>query len=541
MKQFIRTFIFLFFSYPLYSQSLAIADNWFDKYEYEDAAISYEKITDRTKLSSEDYQRWCYSYFASGNYEKCFALSDSLVKDKNTPAFFLYTHAYSAMALGKYSLAKQSFESYKKMDDDYLVDSLIVSCQQIPTWKEESYVQLKLDDNNTTKSDFVGNIHQEDVTYFHEKGKDSTGVTFIEGDLRNSELLLMRPEIYSKGNVIAYTLPDNMENYNLTSLAVDNQSKDVFVTLNNPIDQNELFKSPHIYKGVLNENSIEQLVLWEYAGLEDSTSTAYATINQSGNLLVYSKDGVGTQGADLYISRKINGLWEKPEPLIELNTDQDEVFPIFMGDTVLSFSSNGRVGYGGLDIYLAKIDTKANISHLQHLKAPVNGFSDDFNFIYYSGADSALYSSNRIGGKGDDDVYFIKFNDKVQPKEDSTDYYNFINTWTDIIVYFDFDKFSLEAENLKKIENLKNFLSKYDNVKLIIEGHTDNRGTDQYNQLLSENRSNTVKDVLIESGIDSSKIITVSKGKYDPAIDCTNGCTEAQHKLNRFASVKLVK
>jgi outer membrane protein OmpA-like peptidoglycan-associated protein len=540
MKQFIK-FLFLLFSFPVFSQSLAVADGWFDKYEYEKAAVSYENIADISKLSSEDFQRWCYSYFVSGNYEKSYKFSDSLIKNEDTPPYFHYVHGYSAMALSNYAVAKQSFERYKTLDTDYPVDSLIVSCQQIPTWREESNTLLRLSESNTDKADFFGGMSNKGIVIFHEKGKDSTGI-FIESTLENAELLLMRPTLYSEEEPIVYTLPDSLENFNITSLAFDSQSDDVFITLNNPIDKNELFRSPHIYKGILNDTMFVQLTPWEFAGFEDTTSTAHLTINQSGNLLVFSKEGEYTKGSDLYVSKKNDGKWGKPESLHQLNTEQDEMFPIFMGDSILSFSSNGRIGYGGLDIYLANIDTKANISNIRHLKSPVNSFSDDFNFMYFSSIDSAYYSSNRVGGKGDDDVYFIRFRDKQpEPKVDSTDYHKFIEEWKDIIVYFDFDKYSLDYESIKQIESLKNFLLKYDNVQLIVEGHADRRGTDEYNILLGENRAKTVRDILVKIGIDYNKMEIVSKGKREPTKDCSNGCTEAEYRLNRFVAIKLKK
>ena len=83
------------------------------------------------------------------------------------------------------------------------------------------------------------------------------------------------------------------------------------------------------------------------------------------------------------------------------------------------------------------------------------------------------------------------------------------------------------------------FLGHYPNSKIIIEGHTDSRGSDEYNMKLGYNRSVTVKDELIKRGIHPSQIETVSKGETAPPNPCDKKCTEADHALNRVAIIIL--
>src|SRR5690606_7294528 len=80
-------------------------------------------------------------------------------------------------------------------------------------------------------------------------------------------------------------------------------------------------------------------------------STAHPAISPDGNLLVFSSDMPGGEGqTDLYLSRREGEEWSKPEQLGRtVNTEGDEMFPVFIDNTTLSFASNGHAGLGGLD------------------------------------------------------------------------------------------------------------------------------------------------------------------------------------------------
>lgn len=534
-------FIFaLFFALKAFSQTIPAANNWFDKYEYERAATSYEKIINKSLLTPEDLQRWCYSYYVTKNYEKSFQMSDSLIKDKITPSFFTYIHAHSAMVVQKYKTAEKSFKTYKDIDNDIFLDSLIAACNQIPTWTPQSYVELKSKTINGSKADQSGSNYKDYILVFRETGIDKFRVQVDDTLMENAELLYLRPFIFTptSNDIQPLKIPLEFKDYNIISFAVDSLTKEVFVTMNNPIDKNELLRSPHIYKGKLNNDTLDALQLWEYAGIEDSSSTAHATINLSSDYMVFSKQGLQTKGSDLYFSKKEEGGWIKPEPLTKLNTNQDDMFPLFIGDSLLSFASNGRVGYGGLDIYIATIHNNA-IGEIEHLKSPVNSVSDDFNFTYYQTQDEAYFTSNRKGGSGDDDIYYVKFKDS-EPI-DTTNEIDPLDDWQDVIVYFDFDKSSLKEKELAKINALIKYKETFSDLALYVDGHCDIRGTDAYNIVLGEKRANTVREVLISLGLNTSQIEAISKGKREPAVKCEKKCSESEHHLNRFVTIKLVR
>jgi peptidoglycan-associated lipoprotein len=124
--------------------------------------------------------------------------------------------------------------------------------------------------------------------------------------------------------------------------------------------------------------------------------------------LVFSSDMKGGKGGkDIWVARKESkeknfGVPELLGPGI--NTAGDELFPYLFNDTTLFFASGGYEGYGGLDIYKS-IWRKNTWSAPENLLAPINSGYDDFGIIIKTLDEEGIFTSNRPGGKGGDDIY----------------------------------------------------------------------------------------------------------------------------------------
>ncbi len=82
-------------------------------------------------------------------------------------------------------------------------------------------------------------------------------------------------------------------------------------------------------------------------------------------------------------------------------------------------------------------------------------------------------------------------------------------------IYFDFDEYSIKDGDKPTLNNLSSWLMKND-AKIIIEGHCDERGTDEYNLGLGDRRANAAKQYLVASGVSPSRIDIVSFGEEKP-------------------------
>ncbi|NOQ70978.1 MAG: OmpA family protein [Crocinitomix sp.] len=143
---------------------------------------------------------------------------------------------------------------------------------------------------------------------------------------------------------------------------------------------------------------------------DNEYSVGHATISNNGKWLYFASNmpgGLG--GVDIYRAEiKEDGSYGNAINLGErVNTEGDEMFPfIHAGSEMLFFSSNGRVGLGGLDVFLAQVKPEdLSIGKVMNLGAPINGSSDDFSLILNEEQTMGYFSSNREGGKGSDDIY----------------------------------------------------------------------------------------------------------------------------------------
>jgi peptidoglycan-associated lipoprotein len=103
-------------------------------------------------------------------------------------------------------------------------------------------------------------------------------------------------------------------------------------------------------------------------------------------------------------------------------------------------------------------------------------------------------------------------------------------------VYFDLDQFTVRTDAQPVLAAQAAWLNRYPNVKVRIEGNCDERGTREYNFALGGRRANSVKTFLVEHGVNSSRITTVSYGKERP-VDPGAGEAAWQHNRNAHTDI----
>lgn len=106
-------------------------------------------------------------------------------------------------------------------------------------------------------------------------------------------------------------------------------------------------------------------------------------------------------------------------------------------------------------------------------------------------------------------------------------------------LYFDFDKSNIREQHRVELDNVANQMKNNPDLKITIEGHTDQRGNEVYNEYLSEKRAKAVVDYLISKGIASDRIEYAYFGKTRPIHDCNSrSCSNAQHQENRRTTLR---
>jgi len=103
-------------------------------------------------------------------------------------------------------------------------------------------------------------------------------------------------------------------------------------------------------------------------------------------------------------------------------------------------------------------------------------------------------------------------------------------------VYFGYDQSILTAEGQATLDRQAAFLKANPTIRIVIEGHCDERGTREYNLALGDRRASAARDYLVAKGVNASRLTTISYGKERPAV---GGSNDTSYALNRRSMSKI--
>jgi peptidoglycan-associated lipoprotein len=101
-------------------------------------------------------------------------------------------------------------------------------------------------------------------------------------------------------------------------------------------------------------------------------------------------------------------------------------------------------------------------------------------------------------------------------------------------VFFDYDKYAIRPDEAPTVQNDEAFLSQHPSIKVLVEGHCDDRGSEEYNIALGASRAETVKRTLVQEGVPADHIRTVSYGKERPFCTQDNEQCWQQNRVDHF-------
>ena len=162
------------------------------------------------------------------------------------------------------------------------------------------------------------------------------------------------------------------------------------------------------------------------------TNVVHPALSKNGNMLAFASDASDGLGKfDIYISQKVEGVWQEPKNMGKnINSEGNDLFPFFLNDKKLYFSTDGRKGFGGMDIYSSTL--KSSWLEPEILEAPINSSANDFGVYIYDNEISGFVSSDR---KSSDDIYFFEYTfpsfEAAEPQIIDTFCYQFSETSTE--------------------------------------------------------------------------------------------------------------
>ena len=383
--------------------------------EYYDAADQFKQAYTKTP-SKERASRGKIALKMARCYDKINSTPKAIAAYRNAVRYNQASIddrlAYARLLLknGEYKQAEKEFRILvDSLPDNVLARNGLKSAQLAPTWKKEGsrYKVKKMDVFNSRRDDYSPMLlgDEADQLYFtstrnEAQGDELSGITGTKaGDIFLSEKddkgKWSKPEAIASGLNTAYDegaccfAPDGREMY-LTQCVTD-ASAPRFAQIVTSSRSDAAWGKP---------NPLELT--------KDTLSTyAHPAVSPDGEWLYFVSDmpgGVG--GYDIWRVRitaaGLGGVENLGEPI---NTPGDEMFPTFRPNGDLYFSSNGHVGMGGLDVYIAKVDKKTKQYKVTHPGYPLNSEADDFGMTFEGPHNRGFFSSNRKDGRGYDHIY----------------------------------------------------------------------------------------------------------------------------------------
>ncbi|MEI8137556.1 MAG: OmpA family protein, partial [Bacteroidota bacterium] len=314
----------------------------------------------------------------------------------------------------KYQEAVDEYTSYIKLSpNDANAKNAIKFCQEIKyyTSKPIEYEVKNIEKINSAKSEFSPFIINNKLMFIAER-ESFNFVDYTVSEYNGEPYLNMYITNIKRDKAESSTSFSKKINtdYHDGPACLSSDGKTLYFTRVDYKKKKDFVNTAKIFISTGKDRSWGKIQAFEFNS--DNYSVAHPSISSDNTKLFFTSDMPGGLGGkDIWMSTKNGAYWGKPVNLgPDINTSGDEMFPCIRKDGILYFSSNGLPGFGGLDIYKAKtLDNKWLLIRNEGMN--LNSNQDDFGITFLHDT-IGYFSSNRIGGKGKDDIYLFSFTNK---------------------------------------------------------------------------------------------------------------------------------
>ncbi|MDR2804494.1 MAG: OmpA family protein, partial [Dysgonamonadaceae bacterium] len=408
-------FLFLLFLAALFScksAKLSDAVDHQERGEYYEAAQIYRKVYSKTP-AKKNYLRGSIAfhmaecYRALNNPNRALSGYTNAIRYHYADSTALLHQAQMLHQLGRYADAAKAYRAFlDRVPNHPTAKNGLSGCEAAPEWRKNPtrYIVRKMDKLNSRDGEFSPMLHGEssDELYFSSSRKEALGEakSAITG-LKNNDFFVvkqdekkqwLKPQPIESGlnterdeGTASFSIDGSQMYYTYCPQdSLSSQTATIYVSSRSGAEWSAGRKA-EIFKDTL-------------------AMAAHPAVGADGYLYFVSDVAGGYGGKDIW-RIPLDGIGSLyPENLgPEINTPENEVFPYMRADSVLFFSSNGRPGMGGLDIF--KATRYQEQWRVENMKTPVNSMSDDFGITFAGRKETGFFSSNRNDGRGADHLY----------------------------------------------------------------------------------------------------------------------------------------
>lgn len=563
-----------------------LADTYFNMFNTAEATKWYAKATE-TPQDAETYFRYAQMLKAEGKYEEANKqmqkFASASPNDMRAKAFKENPN-YIPRLLDKaklYNVNTLEVSSDKSDFGAVLYDNTLYftsarnGARKSYGWTDEPFLDIYKADYNadgtitnaTTVTSLNSKYHDGPVTisadgntiYF---SSDSFRENSFEKDKVN-KLKLGRNNLYKATKdgdkwVDITALPFNSKDFSTSNPSLSRDGKTLYFSSNMPSSLGGV----DIWKVAVNTDG--SFGTPENLGNKVNTegNESFPFIADDNKTLFFASSGKqGLGGLDVYQIDLSNGS-EASNLGKPVNTEKDDFAFSFNGIKNLGFLSSNRGGnddiFGitpicGVDVITVVTDAKtgavlanAKVAIVDDKKNVITSEMSNANgeVKYRVECDKAYVIQASKDGYESNTFAVAKSKAPVAKVDAVLQPIDVIVTETEIVlksIFFEYDKSNITQEGAFELDKLIQVMKNNENLVILAKAHTDNRGSDKYNLLLSDRRAKSTVQYIISKGISASRISGKGMGELEPKVDCGATCTEEQYGLNRRSEFLIVK
>ncbi len=391
-------------------------DAYFFQYEYKAAIEAYEQDMGKGTLTEQQFLNLADSYFKNNNFEKASEVylklyeKDSLLGNHHLNKMMQSLLKVSGEGKNDTLLTAMSSKFRKEFLENFDFNNQILSKKEEDEALDFQIFNLK---SNSPQSDFAPSFYEDQLLFSSGRSLDKRNIYSPAGE---SYLNIFKAKSRKDGQISADVQPFteiNDSDYHKATPYYAKGLKGIFYVLSNTENGNLAFDDNGknaLAIGMQLPDGTFRLLLKDL-----STSFYYPFYDEKSERLYFSanfKDSYG--GTDIYYVYTNRGqIMSAPINLgPRINSPGNEIAP-FIFENSFYFSSDVFYGLGGMDVYKSNLKDDT-FSIPVNLGEGINSSYDDFGFIMRNEGDGLLgyFSSNRVGGKGKDDLYGFKVDEK---------------------------------------------------------------------------------------------------------------------------------
>lgn len=420
MKRILIIITILAASGMAYSQSALkkLADKSFEKQDFQTAAASYERLVQKGDSSFEILFKLGDAYYFNANYLKANAwYVKGYNQSKQLTANQFHHFIQTLKSVGNKEESNRVMDAFSKaFPQDLRVKNNVNSEKYFQNPLQVSIKNLTI---NSAYSDYGASLYKDSLVFSSARPTLISSLDYYRTDQPFTNLFVATKSdsIYSHVSLLKKEVTYSA--FHEATPVFTKDGKTMYYT-KNELKNNKINKALDglykLYKAVYENGKWVDKGMIAIAG-SDGARIAHPTLSLDEKTLYFAaemKQGFGQ--SDIYsIALNSDGSVGLPINLgAKINSEGRESYPFITENNLLIFASDGHPGYGGFDLFA--LDLKNETAPIINLGSIINSPEDDFNFVQKTGANEGVFSSNRIGGKGDDDLYSFIINKPFEVK-----------------------------------------------------------------------------------------------------------------------------